>query len=350
VAGVGAAGGPKGGVADGNLNYISLVLRSRIDQPGSSAVSGGGERACCGRAGVAKARKAGPTAEELALQALRRGLERDSDARLVKAGTKPEGAGLFDGDKTGPQRAAIQLCLDQKLLEVVRTETVKSGKSVKEHRFVTVTPAGVDYLATRLAPKEAETLLRARLGQLDGQIRELELQLSQAVAAQQQGLVAIESLCAAYAQRLAGTAERLAGELRALRSQADTLRGRIRRPEPPRDRQDDGLEKPERAELPDIAESRRRLARETVVAWENISDPTAREWVEAALENAGVKPIGTAGEVTEFDGSLHQCIDPGVFSGKLVRIDQPGWLLPEARGEYLLSKARAHLVTPQSTE
>jgi hypothetical protein len=301
---------------------------------------------------VAKKKAAGPTVDELALQALRRGLERGDAARLVKTGTKPEGAALFDGDKTAVQKEAIQLCLDRKLLEVVRTETVKSGRTVKEHRFVTVTPSGVGYLADRLAPDEADALLRARLGQLDGEVRELELQLTQAVGVQRQGLEAIESLFEAYARRLAAAADGITSKLKELRSRADAITVKLQPHLRPSEDQVNTTPKRETTGLddPGVAESRRRLARETVVAWENITDPAAREWVESALFNAGVEPIGTVGEYTEFVGRLHECTEPGAFSGKPVQVIEPGWLLHDDQGEFLLTKAKVRLVPPQPTE
>jgi hypothetical protein len=194
-----------------------------------------------------------------------------------------------------------------------------------------------------------DTLLRTRRGRLDGQVRELELQLAQAVGAQRQGLAAIEALCAAYARRLADTAGRIAGELQALRSRADALRRRLRPPDPSPDNESP---KPEALGMghTDHAEAHRRLAREAVVAWENIADPAAREWVESALFNAGVEPIGAAGEHTEFVGRLHDCGEPGAFSGKPVQVVQPGWLLREDGGEYLLAKAQVRLAPPPATE
>ncbi len=84
----------------------------------------------------------------------------------------------------------------------------------------------------------------------------------------------------------------------------------------------------------------RRLVSSWVEAWEK-NKPEGREFLESAIWNvSGFKPIGEANQRLSFDGRYHEG-GAGLFTGDIVKIVRPGWLLEEADNcEYVVLKAQ----------
>jgi hypothetical protein len=99
--------------------------------------------------------------------------------------------------------------------------------------------------------------------------------------------------------------------------------------------------------LPDDGEDvsfRRNVARRLVSSWLEAWDknkPEGREFLESAIWNvSGFKPIGEPNQRLSFDGRYHEG-GAGLFTGDIVKIVRPGWLLEEADNcEYVVLKAQ----------
>jgi hypothetical protein len=92
---------------------------------------------------------------------------------------------------------------------------------------------------------------------------------------------------------------------------------------------------------------RRNVARRLVSSWSEAwekNKPEAREFLESAIWNvSGFKPLGEAGQRLSFDGRYHEG-GAGTFTGDVVQIVRPGWLLEEANDcEYVVLKAQVSL-------
>src|SRR4051794_11474339 len=90
-------------------------------------------------------------------EALKKAFQHGGEIRLVKSG---KGDFLFPDEKEA-STVAIGRCLDSQppLLEVVRIEAIKD----KEHRFVVITPTGVELLLSRLSQEEATDAVKRAL-------------------------------------------------------------------------------------------------------------------------------------------------------------------------------------------
>jgi hypothetical protein len=86
----------------------------------------------------------------------------------------------------------------------------------------------------------------------------------------------------------------------------------------------------------------RGLAHELTLSWKREKNPEAREGIARAMRGAGLRQLGTAGEQVTFAGSYHICTDP-IFPGDPAFVLEPGWMIHDGTGEYLLEKA---LVAP----
>jgi hypothetical protein len=84
----------------------------------------------------------------------------------------------------------------------------------------------------------------------------------------------------------------------------------------------------------------RRLVSSWMEAWEK-NKVDAREFLESAIWNiSGFRPIGEIGQRLSFDGHYHEG-SAGLFTGDIVKIIRPGWLLEEANdSEYVVLKAQ----------
>jgi hypothetical protein len=99
---------------------------------------------------------------------------------------------------------------------------------------------------------------------------------------------------------------------------------------------------PEPKEDGALADFRRSLAHELAISWKHAQSPEAREGIARAMLGAGLRPIGVAGEQVTFAGRLHVATEP-MFPGDPAFIVEPGWMIHDGNGEYLLEKA---LVAP----
>jgi hypothetical protein len=77
----------------------------------------------------------------------------------------------------------------------------------------------------------------------------------------------------------------------------------------------------------------RDLCRELALAWEDTTQPEAREALERVMFNAGLEQIGEVGEVVPFDAGRHKAdAGNGALPSQPVRIVEPGWQFRSPRG------------------
>jgi hypothetical protein len=93
----------------------------------------------------------------------------------------------------------------------------------------------------------------------------------------------------------------------------------------------------------EIADFKRRLAHELVIAWKFAPNPEARKSIGNALKNSGIQQIGSPSEQLVMDGGLHRCDGPA-FPGDKVEVVESGWLVHDGVGEFLLEKAIVKLI------
>ncbi len=83
---------------------------------------------------------------------------------------------------------------------------------------------------------------------------------------------------------------------------------------------------------------KRELTHELVISWKYAENTEAKKGIARALLNTGVTQIGEPGTKTDFVGRYHRS-EEALFPGDPVRILEPGWLIHDGVGEYLLEKA-----------
>ncbi|MDF1752912.1 MAG: hypothetical protein P1U89_09080 [Verrucomicrobiales bacterium] len=93
----------------------------------------------------------------------------------------------------------------------------------------------------------------------------------------------------------------------------------------------------------DQADFKRRMAHELVIAWKYAPTIEAKQSIANALKNSGIQQIGEPGEGLTMDGGLHRCEGPA-FPGDTVEVVEPGWLVHDGVGEFLLEKAIVKLI------
>jgi hypothetical protein len=253
------------------------------------------------------------TPELLVLQALEKALLQDGEIRLVKSRTEN---GLF-ADRRGMRAAAIEQCLsgDSPLLGVVRTE--KRGRNTVE--FVTLNPDGLNFLVSKVGPAKAKELLKTSLQRVTSRLKGVQDHMAGVHAARDlvQHLVAsLETQIRVHALAMEEGVREFESRLARLPSDGSPLDG-------PATEADFG----------------RRALQQMVFAWQEADSTEARAPIERALLNSEAVRIGKPGEQLQFVGRLHECHEP-VFPGDPVEIVQPGWLMLDSKGEYLLAKAK----------
>lgn len=277
------------------------------------------------------------SADQLIVDALKKALQQGDEARLITSGKKPEGAGLFPDEK-GARKAAIQTCLYESpaLLKVVRTEEVQVGKRKQVHRFVAITPDGINYAFSKL-PREEVGELFAKCSQASvAALHEQQAQLDKILQARQQILENVQALV----QQLAETAGRMQAGVDSARERSNLLKARLDSLPLPSDTipltpTRPPLRKPATEQE---AAFRQRYAQEWVFAWQDSANE-GREPIERALFNIGAEQIGHPGERVAFAGRIHEC-DAPVFPGDPVVVVRAGWLLRDESGGYLLAHAQ----------
>ncbi len=90
------------------------------------------------------------------------------------------------------------------------------------------------------------------------------------------------------------------------------------------------------------ADFRRGIAHELTISWKRAQSDEAREGIARAMRGAGLQQLGVAGEQVTFAGRYHQSTEP-MFPGDPGFVVEPGWMIHDGTGEYLLEKA---LVAP----
>ncbi len=289
-----------------------------------------------------------PELDPYVLDALRLAVRQDGECRLVSRAGKP---GLISGSGKSAAARRDNLLERLNLFCVSRTAVEGTGKSAKSVEYVTITPEGIRTLFAvhrveshrelyeSAAPAHKSAALEAVLaaaGEALARNGEARAQL----AAEESGVltvvrqVAAERLQAIAVERAAlDRCARAAGELQELAGQ----------PSPERDRKPDPVA--DRRAAPPAAEEdldyQRDVAKELVFAWQDATSPETREALERVRLNNGLESVGTAGAATPFDGRIHRTDDP-LKNGEIAVVDEPGWKLINARGEYLIARARVH--------
>jgi hypothetical protein len=283
------------------------------------------------------------------LDALEKALQQEGACRLVSRAKKP---GLLSG--TAKAVAELRdLCLnpDLNLFTVERTEEEKSGKTVQTVHYVVITPDGIQTLFDRRPVEQLPGLYERAAGPhkeaaLAAGFRTAE-RASAEFGAQRQQLLAREANLFAFLrqtvhdrlQSLRQERERLDGTLQAV----DQLRELLHQPGAP-----SPAGQPTRPARLGTAgptaetdlDFQRDVAEELVYAWQDAGDdPGARGALERVMTNAGLEPEGEAGQSVTFDGRRHVSDDP-LDSGDAGFITEPGWRLVNARGNYLIARAR----------
>ncbi len=278
------------------------------------------------------AKSTAKTCETLVLEALEAALRRGGEVRLVKFGPKAENAGLFSDEKA-TRKEAIERCLEEAspLLRVVRTEIVKN----KEHRFVTITLDGIDFLTSRLAAEQISALLDVSIQQAAQQEKRFEQQLAASVKELRGILERTTRLVTEVAGRMESAAAELRREVQAAREWRSQLERRLPKKEP--------SPGPAPGSDEDYAFVRR-VTSDLVSSWEEEQDSKAREAIERVLENSGARRIGSIGEQTTFLGQHHESSDP-IREGDAVEIVQPGWIWEDEQRAFLLTPAKVKVLS-----
>ncbi len=232
-----------------------------------------------------------PSVPSLVFDALLRAARCDGPARLTESATRPTGKALFPVTGAAPAIA-----------EAVPRWLQDEPRAANQPRHVRLTAAGAEELLARTPPMERCALV-----------------LSASPLYQRLLLHRWLSLL----QTHGWTGDRPEWERCAERLAADFIS-----PEPKTDAAD--------------ADFWRCLAHELAISWKHAQSPEARDGIARAMLGAGLRPIGSAGEQVAFAGRLHVATEP-MFPGDPAFIVEPGWMIHDGSGEYLLEKA---LVAP----
>lgn len=76
-----------------------------------------------------------------------------------------------------------------------------------------------------------------------------------------------------------------------------------------------------------------------VYAWQDAATTEAKALIEDTLHSLGLDPVGSPGEVVDYDGRF-QHTEATLKPGQRVQVLQSGWELRNSRGAYLIAKAR----------
>jgi hypothetical protein len=141
--------------------------------------------------------------------------------------------------------------------------------------------------------------------------------------------------------------ERKKQRIDALRNELAAEGAEVDLPLPPSPKPSKPANGPTPLALPSDAEEvafRRNVARRLVSSWVDAWDKSkqeAREFLESAIWNiSGFRQVGEMGQRLSFDGRYHEG-GAGLFTGDVVQIIRPGWVLEEADDcEYVVLKAQ----------
>ena len=148
----------------------------------------------------------------------------------------------------------------------------------------------------------------------------------------------------ALTEQLGATVERFQAALHDAAEKSALLKARLSRLPIPKALLPDAPEAP-RLRRPSTEEEGlflQRADQELVFAWQD-ANSAGRQHIERALLNLGAEPIGSPGERKEFSGQLHTSETPA-FTGDLVEVKEPGWLLRDESGGYLLAYAKVSVI------
>lgn len=283
------------------------------------------------------------------IEVLQKAIQQEGECRLVARGARLPG--LLPG--TGKKTEALQAhCLNPEsdLFRIVREATEGSGKSAKKSVFVELTPKGVEALfeslpveahaavIERTSPQYARTARDASVRVAAGRMKALQAELSDVVNRQQQLSDLLKSIAEQQRKALSADRERLETAIKS----AERLL--VDADEKAPDRSDgrgkrNGTSKSDEPRSEEDLDFQRDVAEELVYAWKDSPDQNSREALERVMRNAGLMPVGDAGEKTSFDGRLH-VTDDDLDPGDPAMITEPGWRLTNSRGNYLIARAR----------
>ncbi len=77
-----------------------------------------------------------------------------------------------------------------------------------------------------------------------------------------------------------------------------------------------------------------------VSTWKRTPNENTKRTLQSILNNLGLDREGEVGQQLPFKGRNHECATQTVNPGDLVEIREPGWLLKDCPGDYLLLKAQ----------
>jgi hypothetical protein len=277
---------------------------------------------------------------ELVDAALEKAIQQDKECLLVAAAKKP---GLLPSKTSKAREEAIKQCLDDKLgLFNVREE----GKS----RFVSITKRGIEALfenrpierhkslLDKLAAANRETAEEVCLSLWEDELGRFDTHRRQ--------LLAREDEVSELLKRMASSRLKALEEERTLFDQriqqATALRTELEQRRrggggPPTTRT-----KPREKTGPAAEEDldfQRDTCEELVYSWQDATDSEVRTALERVMRNTGLEPIGNVGEQVSFDGRQH-VTDDSLDAGDAAVISELGWRLTNARGSYLIARAR----------
>lgn len=230
-------------------------------------------------------------AQSLVFQALLRAARCDGPARLIESAVRPNGFGLFPASGASE---AIAAAVPHWLREEPRL--------ANQPRQVRLTEAGAEVLLERTPPGERCALV-----------------WSASALYQRMLLNRWRSL-----QGRHGSGEELAEWQRCAERLSEDFRV------------------PGQEENGRHTELQRHLAQELVLSWKHARNLEVREGIARAMRGAGLRPIGVPGEQVVFVGRLHGSAEP-LFPGDAAVVIEPGWMIQDGSGDYLLEKA---LVAP----
>lgn len=290
---------------------------------------------------------------EVVLQALEKAIQQEGECRLVAQGKKYPG--LFPGGPPNKAKSeAIKHCLDENL-DLFKVRTERQGSQTAH--FVTVTSRGVETLFQEKPQGDHGRLLAI----VAGPYKEAAIKVGRKLAEQSMTTLGIER------QHLAAREKELFEFL------YQTTRDRLNAMEAERKRLDEAIRnladlqaqlgQPQAGPIAETKKAgdrigqqeakteaeldfQRDLCEELVYAWQDAANDETRDALERVMQNAGLEPVGEPGQAVPFDGRQHVTQDQ-LRAGDGAVVQMPGWRLVNARGSYLIARAR---VQQQSAE
>ena len=276
------------------------------------------------------------------LKALRQALTQDREIPLVTIGKGRADKGLF-AKATGASREAIDTCLNEgdPLLTVVREVTSDDGV----RKFVEINDRGIRILSASVSVDEIENLLSDAAPRFRGKLiteclaslrHQSEVAIEErrhAIESQEHIATAAINFTKAYLNDIDQERERLELSQAKVRADLDSISAIANR------RHLKPIDSKDVVSTEADLDFQRDVAEELVFAWQDAHNRDAKSALERVMFNIGISAVGQAGEKLEFDGRWQQATDE-VLPRQTVVIIEQGWRLVNARGDYLIARAK----------